>query len=263
MEDAGGDGEGLKNARMSKASSLELIRAYLSGHGGGLQRQDAAPVEDVRKTEGNVVVPSVAKGNMDVGGAGLMVSAFGSTSNLAQDHVLSPRRGGAVGVGEKPLGRTNDDSSGTTLFGPGSMQVFDDIKRQAMMPCQRQIVPGSLIAVPASAIGAASDRSHGTTSSDAANAHQYPGVARPFHNEEDKKKARKERRMLSNRESARRSRKRKQEHLVELENKVQVMTEEYGILKSQYDALEAKLMKREDEIRRLQIENTRLKSTSK
>jgi hypothetical protein len=51
----------------------------------------------------------------------------------------------------------------------------------------------------------------------------------------------KERRMLSNRESARRSRKRKQEHVAELEKQVSTLTEENLELKRRIRALETRL----------------------
>ncbi|PNH00885.1 Protein ABSCISIC ACID-INSENSITIVE 5 [Tetrabaena socialis] len=70
---------------------------------------------------------------------------------------------------------------------------------------------------------------------------------------------RRARRMLSNRESARRSRRRKQEHLSKLEEERNLLEEERRAFENNLDSLERRSTYMEDENRRLKEENERLR----
>eukprot|EP00798_Chlamydomonas_sp_ICE-L_P013526 gene13526-19394_t len=76
---------------------------------------------------------------------------------------------------------------------------------------------------------------------------------------DDKAEARRARRMLSNRESARRSRRRKQEHMNKLEQELNVVAESKKEVSDQVSTLEKRCSSVDDENRRLREENERLK----
>jgi len=96
-------------------------------------------------------------------------------------------------------------------------------------------------AVPASAIGWSSKKS---------SSEDYGGNS-PGNEMDTNALKRKQRRMLSNRESARRSRKRKQEHMMELENKVSKLTEECSELEKRCRMLEEIIAKKDAELQRV------------
>ncbi|GLI63991.1 hypothetical protein VaNZ11_007103 [Volvox africanus] len=75
----------------------------------------------------------------------------------------------------------------------------------------------------------------------------------------DRVDQRRARRMLSNRESARRSRRRKQEHLCKLEEERNVLEDERRDLEQQINTLERRTQSLEDENKRLKDENERLR----
>ncbi|GAX72919.1 hypothetical protein CEUSTIGMA_g374.t1 [Chlamydomonas eustigma] len=75
----------------------------------------------------------------------------------------------------------------------------------------------------------------------------------------DRNDPRKAKRMLSNRESARRSRRRKQEHLGKLEMEISSLLEEKKAWTTQATSLERRSCSSEDENKRLREENERLK----
>mmetsp|Transcript_17271 Transcript_17271/g.37259 ORF Transcript_17271/g.37259 Transcript_17271/m.37259 type:complete len:361 (+) Transcript_17271:179-1261(+) len=75
----------------------------------------------------------------------------------------------------------------------------------------------------------------------------------------DKAEVRRARRMLSNRESARRSRRRKQEHLSKLEQEINVLLDEKKIWTERVQTLERKFTSVDDENKRLREENERLR----
>ncbi|CAL5219208.1 g999 [Coccomyxa viridis] len=74
-----------------------------------------------------------------------------------------------------------------------------------------------------------------------------------------KAEIRRARRMLSNRESARRSRRRKQEHLSQLEDEINRINEEKRAIMDQLEDAERQLKKRDDEVARLRRENDMLR----
>lgn len=76
---------------------------------------------------------------------------------------------------------------------------------------------------------------------------------------DDKAEARRARRMLSNRESARRSRRRKQEHLSKLESELNVVADSKKEITDKVSDLERRCMTVDDENRRLREENERLR----
>lgn len=78
--------------------------------------------------------------------------------------------------------------------------------------------------------------------------------------EMDPKKAKsRANRMLSNRESARRSRRRKQEHLGKLEFEISILTQEKHLWEDKMAEIEERCFVAEDECRRLREENARLR----
>lgn len=74
----------------------------------------------------------------------------------------------------------------------------------------------------------------------------------------DKVQARRERRMLSNRESARRSRKRKQEHLAEMEQQLAAIVAERGEMEARMSKLQEEVSRQRTEVSALRAQNEAL-----
>mmetsp|Transcript_8219 Transcript_8219/g.24497 ORF Transcript_8219/g.24497 Transcript_8219/m.24497 type:complete len:377 (-) Transcript_8219:2392-3522(-) len=75
-----------------------------------------------------------------------------------------------------------------------------------------------------------------------------------------KAELRRARRMLSNRESARRSRKRKQEHLGELQGQISALVEQKEELEDELESAQAALKRKDTEISQLRAQNEHLRS---
>jgi hypothetical protein len=76
---------------------------------------------------------------------------------------------------------------------------------------------------------------------------------------DDKVRARRERRMLSNRESARRSRKRKQEHLADLEQQLAAVTAEKAEIAAELASAKEEISRQRSEISALLVDNESMK----
>jgi chromosome segregation ATPase len=75
-----------------------------------------------------------------------------------------------------------------------------------------------------------------------------------------KAELRRARRMLSNRESARRSRKRKQEHLGELQGQIGNLTEEKEELADELESARAVIKRKDQEIQQLRAQNEQMRA---
>jgi hypothetical protein len=252
-------------AKMTKAQSLDLLRAYLtrqaSLNGQGIQEPGKSLLFGNQET----VLPSAEE-------AQKLKGARGSTSNV-NALVANGQIKHEVSSGELPSSPINNSS--TTLFGTKQTRLYSPAANGGFVKGSVIAAPvgqptrfkdilsggivGNMATVPASAFAGGSEKSLGATSSDAAVGQQR---CRGLKNQgkEDVAMARKERRMLSNRESARRSRKRKQEHLAELENKVHFLSDEYDVLKAKYDDMEFKLAQKDAELKMMIQENKNLRA---
>lgn len=251
-------------AKMTKAQSLDLLRAYLtrqaSLNGQGIQD----PGKSLLFSNQEMVLPSAEEAQKLKGSRGCTsnVNALVANGQMKQE----------VSSGELPSSPINNSS--TTLFGtkqtgfysPGANGGFvkgSVIAAPVGQPTRFKDIlsgVGNMATVPASAFARGSDKSPGATSSDAAVGQQRCRGLNKNQGKEDITMARKERRMLSNRESARRSRKRKQEHLAELENKVHFLSDEYDVLKAKYDDMQFKLAQKDAELKMMIQENKDLRA---
>ncbi len=190
------DGDNKNEAKnLSKASSLDMIKAYFTSQRSIPQEQEA------------------------LGAA--------SKSNGARQKKVKEEDAGLRGSSAQRSNKPRPiDTSGNANLSP--MSAFAD----------PQLVNAR--AVPTSAIGWSSKKS---------SSEDYGGNS-PGTELDPNELKRKQRRMLSNRESARRSRKRKQEHMMELETKVSKLTEECNELRKRCRMLEDIIAIKDAELQR-------------
>lgn len=149
---------------------------------------------------------------------------------------------------------------------PANIQKFEDFRRQILEREQRELLlqnPNAITSlrntagIPSFMTSNTEAQAGGSVPTDT-NTRKGAPSSLPSDSggvDNEKSKARRERRMLSNRESARRSRKRKQEHLSTLETRVAGLEQQISTSNQVIHTLNAQLKATESEVKMLRVEN--------
>lgn len=264
-----GDGQG---GHIPRVGSLDYLRAYLHSRQRG---ENEASNKDVKAS--GVAAPVAEVMNM-VTSAPAVPPPIPATSCVVNPAIFGLPGESCLPIGTNPFvlpgagaGAGADAGAGAQVS-PLMLPYIAAMNAAAMMNLSVPSVPP----VPTAAVGGNFMEGKGSGySSGEGNAtatalakrgnsgHSGQGHSGQGHSDvvmtDDKVRARRERRMLSNRESARRSRKRKQEHLAELEQQLAAIAAEKAEIAAELASARDEIFRQRSEISSLQADNESLK----